>query len=227
MIDFERQRITMVESQLRPNQVTDPRLLAAMRTLPRERFVPHELGALAYMDGAIEVFPSVDGAPARFLLSSMVLARLVQLAAVEPDDCVLDVGCTTGYSTAVLARLGRSVIGLDSEPDLAAAARSALKGLGIGNAGIVEGDLARGHPDAGPYDVIVLNGSVPAPPASLIAQLVEGGRLAVVLSTGAGLGSQGKAYLFVKVGGEVSGVPHFDAGARRLPGFCPEPCFSF
>jgi len=226
MTDFERQRITMVESQLRPNQVTDPRLLAAMRTLPRQRFVPHELGALAYMDGAIEVFPSIDGAPARFLLSPMVLARLIQLAAVEPEDCVLDVGCATGYSTAVLARLGRSVVGLEPEPELAAAARATLQGLGIGNAEIVEGDLARGHPDAGPYDVIVLNGSVPVPPETLIAQLVEGGRLATVLSTGAGFGSQGKAYLFVKVGEEVSGVPHFDAGARPLPGFAAEPCFS-
>ena len=73
MTDFERQRLTMVETQLRPNQVTDPRLLAAMRTLPRERFVPQTLGALAYMDGAIEVFPSIDGAPARFMLSPMVL----------------------------------------------------------------------------------------------------------------------------------------------------------
>ena len=90
MTDFERQRLTMVESQLRPNKVTDPRLLAAMRTLPRERFVPNRLRALAYMDETVEVFPSIDGAPARFLLAPMVLARLVQLAAVQPQDAVLD-----------------------------------------------------------------------------------------------------------------------------------------
>jgi protein-L-isoaspartate(D-aspartate) O-methyltransferase len=227
MTDFEPQRLTMVETQLRPNRVTDIRLLAAMRTLPRERFVPHEQSALAYMDGEIEVFPSIDGVPARFMLSPMVLARLVQLAAVEPEDRVLDVGCGTGYSTAVLAWLGRSVVGLEPEPELAEAARGTLRGLGIGNVEIVEGDLGRGHPDAGPYDVIVVNGSVPEPPETLFAQLVEGGRLAAVLSTGAGIGSQGKAYLFVKVGGEVSGVPHFDAGARPLPGFSPEPCFGF
>jgi protein-L-isoaspartate(D-aspartate) O-methyltransferase len=227
MIDFERRRLTMVETQIRPNEVTDPRLLAALRAVPREWFVPGELRTLAYMDEGIEVFPSIDSAPARFLLAPMVLARLVQLAAVEPHDTVLDVGCATGYSTAVLAGLGRSVIGLEPEPELAEAARGALREIGIVNVDIVEGPLGRGYREGGPYDVILLNGSVPAPPESLTAQLSEGGRLAAVLSSGAGTGSQGKAYLFVKVGGEVSGVPHFDAGARPLPGFLPEPCFNF
>jgi protein-L-isoaspartate(D-aspartate) O-methyltransferase len=226
MIDFVRQRLTMVETQIRPNEVTDPRLLAILRSLPRERFVPERFRPLAYMDEAIEVFPAIDGAPARFLLAPMVLARLVQLAAVEPRDTVLDVGCATGYSTAVLAGLGRKVIGLEPEPELAEAARGALRETGIVNIEIVEAPLGRGYRDAGPYDVILLNGSVPEPPNSLTSQLSEGGRLAAVLSNG-GAGRQGKAYLFVKVGGEVSGVPHFDAGARPLPGFAPEPCFSF
>jgi protein-L-isoaspartate(D-aspartate) O-methyltransferase len=190
-------------------------------------FVPRKFRDLAYMDEAIEVFPSIDGAPARFILAPMVLARLAQLAAVEPDDKVLDVGCATGYSTAVLAGLGRSVIGLEPEPELAEAARGALRHLGIANADVVEGSLAGGHPDRGPYDVILLNGSVPEIPETLLAQLREGGRLAAVLSSGANSGSQGKAYLFVKVGGEASGVPHFDAGARPLPGFLPAPCFTF
>ena len=227
MPGFEAQRFTMVESQLRPNEVTDTRLLSAMRALPRERFVPRKFRALAYMDEGIEVFPAVDGAPARFLLAPMVLARLVQLAAVEPRDAVLDVGCATGYSTAVLAGLGRSVIGLEPEPELAEAARAIVRELGFANADIVEGALARGHPDRGPYDVILLNGSVPEPPKALLAQLREGGRLAAILSSGGNQGSQGKACLFVKVGGETSGLAHFDAGARKLPGFLPEPCFTF
>lgn len=227
MIDFERQRLTMVETQIRPNEVTEPRLLAALRALPRERFVPPELRTLAYMDEGIEVFSAIDGAPARYLLAPMVLARLVQLAAVGPQDIVLDIGCASGYSTAVLARLGRSVVGLEPEPKLAETARDALRAVGIANAGIVEGALALGRPAAGPYDVILLNGSVPEPPQALIAQLREGGRLAAVLSSGAGTGTQGKAYLFVKVGGEVSGLPHFDAGAHPLPGFVAEPCFNF
>jgi protein-L-isoaspartate(D-aspartate) O-methyltransferase len=227
MIDFERRRLTMVESQLRPNQVTEERLLAAMRSLPRERFVPRQLRELAYMDESIEVFPAIDGAPARFLLAPMVLARLVQLASVEPQDIVLDVGCVTGYSTAVLARLGQTVIGLEPEPELAEAASNALRELDIANAEIVTGALAQGHPEAGPYDVILLNGSVPKVPESLLAQLKEGGRLAAVIAGRPNNPSQGKAYLFVKVDGEASGLPHFDAGAKPLPGFAPEPCFTF
>ena len=227
MTDFDRQRAVMVESQLRPNQVTDTRLLAAMRALPRERFVPEKLRALAYMDAGIEVFPAVDGAPARFLLAPMVLARLIQLAAVEPQDAVLDVGCATGYSTAVLASLGRSVTGLEPEPELASAARRTHRALGLGNVEIVEGTLARGHKRGGPYDVILLNGSVAEIPEALFSQLKEGGRLAAILSSGANQGRQGKASLFVKVGGEASGLPHFDAGARPLPGFAKELRFSF
>jgi len=227
MIDFERQRLTMVESQLRPNEVTDTRLLAAMRTLPRERFVPLSLKKLAYMDEGIEVFPAIDGAPARFLLAPMVLARLVQLAVVEPHDTVLDVGCATGYSTAVLARLGRSVLGLEPEPELAKAAGLALRELDIANAEIVKGALAKGYPEAGPYDVILLNGSVPTVPETLLAQLKEEGRLVAVVRGSANNASQRKAYLFVKADGEASGLPHFDAGARPLPGFAPEPSFAF
>jgi protein-L-isoaspartate(D-aspartate) O-methyltransferase len=192
MTDFDGRRLSMVESQLRPNDVTDTRLLAAMRTLPRERFVPEKLRLLAYMDESMEIFPAIDGAPPRFLLAPMVLARLIQLAAVEPDDVVLDVGCATGYSTAVLAELGRFVTGLEPEPELAEAAREALRDLGIENADIVEGPLAEGHKAGAPYDVILLNGSVPEVPEALIAQLKERGRLAAVLS-GANAGSQGKA----------------------------------
>ena len=227
MIDFERQRLTMVESQLRPNEVTDTRLLAAMRTLPRERFVPLSLKKLAYMDEGIEVFPAIDGAPARFLLAPMVLARLVQLAVVEPHDTVLDVGCATGYSTAVLARLGRQVIGLEPEPELAEEASRTLRELHIANAEIVTGELAKGHPAKAPYDVILINGSVQEVPETLLSQLAEGGRFAAIVKGGANTASQGRAYLFVKVGGEASGVPHFDAGARALPGFAPKPCFTF
>ncbi len=227
MADFEQQRLTMVESQLRPNEVTDRRILAAMGTLPRERFVPPRLSLLAYMDESVEVFPAIAGAPARFLLAPMPLARLVQLASVEPEDKVLDVGCATGYSTAVLARLARSVIGLEPEPELAEAARRALRELAIENAKIVEGALAEGSPKDGPYDVILLNGSVQEIPETLSSQLREGGRLVAILASGADNVSPGKAYLFVKIDGEASGLPHFDAGARPLPGFSRARAFAF
>ena len=226
MIDFARRRLTMVETQLRPNAVTDTRLIAAMSALPRERFVPERLRAFAYIDEGLEVFPAIDAAPARFLLAPMVLARLVQLAVVEPGDTVLDVGCLTGYSTAILARLGREVTGVEPEPELADAARANLRALEIANAEIVEGALARGRPETGPYDVILLNGSVPGEPESLFGQLREGGRLAAIVSR-PGPATQGKATLFVKAEGEVSGLPHFDAGASALPGFSRESSFSF
>lgn len=227
MVDFDQQRLTMVESQLRPNEVTDRRLLAAMRTLPRERFVPEQLSLLAYMDESVEVFPAIDGAPARFLLPPMVLARLVQLAAVEPKDHVLDIGCATGYSTAVLACLGRRVVGLEPEPELAETARRMLRELAIENATIVEGALAAGTPEDGPYDVILLNGSIEEIPASVLGQLREGARLAAILASGANSARPGKAFLFVKIDGEASGLPHFDAGARALPGFSRAPAFAF
>src|SRR6476620_9316302 len=226
MVDFDQQRLTMVESQLRPNEVTDRRLLAAMRTLPRERFVPERLSLLAYMDESVEVFPAIDGAPARFLLPPMVLARLVQLAAVEPKDHVLDIGCATGYSTAVLACLGRRVVGLEPEPELAETARRMLRELAIENATIVEGALAAGTPKDGPYDVILLNGSIEEIPASVLGQLREGARLAAILASGANSARPGKAFLFVKIDGEARGLLHFDAGARALPGFSRAPAFA-
>jgi protein-L-isoaspartate(D-aspartate) O-methyltransferase len=228
MNDFERARATMVESQLRTDKVTDRRILSAFAALPRERFVPEEKRQLAYSDASLEVWPSIDGAPARFLLPPVVLGRLIQLAAVEAKDAVLDIGCATGYSTALLARLARSVTAVEAEPELAAAAREALRELGADNATVVEGTLTSGAPDAGPFDVILLNGSVPEVPEPLLAQLKEGGRLCAIIAAGReGRPRQGKATLFVKVDGEASGLPHFDANARTLPGFAPSPSFTF
>jgi protein-L-isoaspartate(D-aspartate) O-methyltransferase len=226
MTGYEARRIAMVESQLRPNAVTDKRLLDAMRTLPRERFVPPAFERLAYMDEGIQVFPAGEAGPARYLLAPMVQARLIQLAEIEPQDTVLDVGCATGYSTALLARIAATVVGLESEPRLAKAANKTLMELGIANAGIVSGDLTRGRAETGPYDVIVLEGSVAEVPDGLLSQLKEGGRLVAVRTRAPNM-RQGKAYLFVRVEGEASGVAHFDAGAMPLPGFAPEPAFTF
>ena len=228
MIDFEAARATMVNTQLRTDRVTDRRILTAFASLPRESFVPAAKRYLAYSDAALEVWPSFDGGPARYLLPPVVLARLIQLASVEASDAVLDIGCATGYSTAVLAHLARAVTAVESEPELAAAARETLQALGLDNGSVVGGDHASGAPEAGPFDVILLNGSVPEVPESLLAQLKEGGRLVAVVTAGPqGRPRQGKATLFVKVDGETSGVPHFDANAKPLPGFAFSPTFTF
>jgi protein-L-isoaspartate(D-aspartate) O-methyltransferase len=226
MSDYEARRIAMVESQLRPNEVTDVRLLAAMRTLPRERFVPQAFKGLAYMDEDIEVSPARDGAPARFLLSPMVQARLIQLAEIGPNDKILDVGCATGYSTVMLARLASHVVGLEADPELAAAAKANVASLKDVHAEIVEAGLVDGWAAGGPYDVIVLEGSVPEVPGTLFAQLAKGGRLVAVVTQRPHM-RQGKANLFVKFGAEVSGAVHFDAGANPLPDFAPAPAFTF
>lgn len=226
MTTYDAQRIAMVESQLRPNEVTDPRLLSAMRSLRRERFVPEALQGLAYMDEDIEVFPAREDAPARFLLSPMVQARLIQLAEITPQDAVLDLGCTTGYSSAILAQIAARVVGVEPEPELVKRAKANIEALGLANAEIVAGDLV--HPPAaqGPYDAVVIEGSVPDVPESLLSQLKEGGRLVAVLTRAPNM-RQGRAYLFVRVDGEARGVAQFDAGASPLPGLAPLPAFTF
>lgn len=226
MTDFEARRIAMVEAQLRPNEVTDKRLIAAMRAVPRERFVPKTREGLAYMDQDIEVLPARDGAPARALLAPMVQARLIQLADIQPHETVLDVGCATGYSTAVLARLGAGVVGLEPDPELAALAKANLASCGHANGEIVTGDLTAGYAAGAPYDVIVLEGSVANVPNALLSQLKEGGRLVAVRTRAPNM-RQGKAYLFVRVKGEASGTVEFDAAAPPLPGFAPAPSFAF
>ena len=228
MTDFSVQRLNMVDSQVRPSDVTDQRIVRAMLEVPRELFVPAEVAQLAYIDDPVPVTLRSKGAQARFLLPPRTLAKLVQLLEIGPQSAVLDVGCATGYSTAVLAHLAQAVTAVEAEPELAAAARETLQALGLDNAAVVHGEHARGAPNAGPFDVILLNGSVPEVPESLLAQLKDGGRLAAVVANGPqGRPHQGKACLFVKVDGEANGLPHFDANAKPLPGFSFSPAFTF
>jgi protein-L-isoaspartate(D-aspartate) O-methyltransferase len=228
VIDYGSARRTMVNTQLRTHQVTDRRVLAAFSSIPREAFVPPAIRPLAYMEGQIEVQPSIDGSEARYLLGPATLARLVQLGEIGASERVLDVGCATGYSAAILSRLAGEVIALEADAALASAARSNLAALGIENAAVVEGNLAEGAPQHGPCEVILLNGSVREPPEGLFSRLKEGGRLVgVIARPRPGHVVQGKACRFVMVQGEASGLPHFDANAKPLPGFAPAPLFAF
>ncbi len=223
MSDFAAARANMVEAQVRTNDVTDRRIINAMAELPREAFVPASMCSLAYMDQEIELRSATADMSARRLLAPMPLAKLIQLAEIRPDDLVLDVGCMTGYSTAILSRLADSVVGLESNEELAEQAARTLRDLGVDNAAVVTAPLKEGYPSEGPYDVILLNGCVPEVPSGLFDQLKEGARLVGVISqTGIG-----KANLCKKVHGDVSCRPAFDAGVSSLPGFELKPEFVF
>lgn len=220
MTDSAAQRLNMVESQVRPSDVTDRRIIRAMLDIPRERFVPEALRSIAYMD--VDV-PLESALAPRALLAARVFAKLVQEARVEPTMTVLDVGCATGYSSAVLARLARRVVGLECDPDLAARAHKTLVKLGIGNAVISQGPLQDGVPAEAPFDVIVLNGAVPTAPAVLLEQLRDGGRLVGVRADGA----LGHAVLWTRAGRTMDARVVFDAGAQPLPGFAQKREFVF
>jgi protein-L-isoaspartate(D-aspartate) O-methyltransferase len=221
MLDFAAARRMMVDGQVRTADVTDLRIQNAMLELPRERFFPDDKTALAYLD--LDVAVSAPGQPVRRLLKPMVLAKLLQAAAITPADRVLDVGCTTGYSTALLSRLGGSVIGLEEDPALARHASDAVATAGLGNVTIVTGPLSRGWPAEAPFDVIVLEGSAEVVPPALFDQLKSGGRLVGML----GRGGEAKAMLYRRADGDLSGRAVFDAAAALLPGFAKPAEFVF
>lgn len=218
-MDYEDARRRMVDGQLRPNRVIDPRLLEAMRTIPRERFLPPALRSRAYVDEDVRL---TDG---RALLEPMVFARLAQLAAIRPDDRALVVCAGTGYGAAVLAALGARVTALEPEASLRGMAEAALAGcVPSGAVRLVEGDPREGYAAAAPYDAILIEGEVPAVPESLSGQLAEGGRLVTVLGAGT---RGGRAVLGRRIGGAFTLTPVFDCATFPLPDFAPEPGFVF
>ncbi len=223
MMDFARARRNMVDSQVRPSDVTDRRLIQAMLEIPREEFVPAGRRPLAYIDEDLPISSPSGDAPGRWLMEPMQFARLVQLAGLGPHDLVLDVGCGTGYSTAVMARLVDSVVGLESDGELSARADAALADLGVGNAAVVTGPLELGYPSQAPYDAIVLEGMVEEVPGALMEQLREGGRLVAPMRHG----PIAKATLFQRVDGNVSSRVAFDLAVPALPGFSRPPAFVF
>lgn len=218
MSPFARARSNMVDGQLRPNKVTDDRLLAAMGDLPREDFVPDLCRNTAYVD------EGVDLGGCRYLLEPMILARLIQEAGIKPTDVVLDIGAATGYGAAVLSRMAATVVAVEEVPALAYAAIANLQKVGADNAVVITGPLADGSAKQAPYDVILIEGGISEEPATLLAQLSEGGRLLAVEMR---KGPVGVARLWEKQGASVSSRILFDAGVKVLPGFAPQPGFVF
>lgn len=218
MTDFAAARRMMVDGQVRTADVTDLRLLAAMDDVPRERFVPVNKAELSYLDLDL---PAGEGHGGRCLLKPMVLAKLIQLAEISGTDRVLDVGCASGYSSAVLAELAGSVVALEEDRALAQAAERALAGRA--NVKVASGALSAGWAAGAPYDAIVMQGATEVVPETLLRQLKDGGRLVCIL----GAAPQRKAMLYRNTDGDMSGRPMFDAAAPVLPGFQRTQSFVF
>ncbi|WP_149537452.1 protein-L-isoaspartate O-methyltransferase family protein [Siccirubricoccus phaeus] len=218
-MDYADARRRMVDGQLRPSRVTDPRVLEAMRTLPREAFLPPPLQSRAYAD---EDVPLPGG---RALLKPMAIARLLQLLEPRPGDRGLVLCTGTGYGAACLGHAGVRVVAMEADSGLAGLARAAWAAtLPAGMVRLEAGSPTAGHPAGAPYDLILIEGEVPEIPAALADQLAEGGRLAAVLGEGR---RQGRAVLGRRIGGTVSLVPAFDCAAPALPEFQPAPSFVF
>ena len=218
MTQFEAARAHMIESQIRPNKVTDDRVLAALAKIRRELFVPEQLRPVAYVDDDLPI------GHGRYLMEPMVAARLVQAASVERTDIALVVGAGAGYEAAVLAQLARAVVALEEDPEIARRARGALVDHGIAAVSVVEGPLAQGYRPRAPYDVILFGGAVEELPSEIIKQLREGGRLVTVIKAAGGIG---RATLTTKTGGATARRVMFDAATPLLPGFQPKPTFIF
>ncbi len=211
---FDTMRRAMVASQLRTTGVNDPRVVAAMGEVPRERFVPAERAQLAYADTSL---PLPGG---RTLNSPMALGRLLTEARLDGSERALVIGAGTGYAAAVLARLARSVVALEEAPDLIAGARETLA---AGDVEIVEGPLAQGWAAGGPYDFVLIDGAVEETPQVIVDQVADGGRIAL------GLLDRGVTRLAIgRVIGGAFGLTVFaDAAVAPLPGFEKPKMFSF
>ncbi len=230
MTDYKRARNNMVDSQIRPNGVRDSDLLQALYRTPREVFVPSSLRPLAYAEEHLPIKKlNGGGRQTRYMMAPLMMARLIELLRPQPSEVALDVGCATGYSTALLAALTESVVALENDPELAASAAETLTTLGIDNAAVVQGALATGYPTEAPFDVILVNGSVDEVPQALLDQLAEGGRLATFLRepTAAIEDTFGYAYTYERAEGWVSGQLEFSGGAPVLPGFERTQGFTF
>lgn len=209
MMDYTAARIKMVDNQIRTTDVTSHSVLEAFLTVPREAFVPAQLKPLAFIDNDIEV------APGRYLMEPSPLAKLVQLAVVTREDVVLEVGCNTGYASAVLSKLAGSVVALETDETLAATASETLSELGYDNVAVVTGELEKGYAAEAPYDAIFVHGAVEVVPEAFFAQLRDGGRLVVV----EGYGNASQARLYIKERGIASERSAFNTAVKPLPGF--------
>ena len=211
-IDFAAAREQMVDTQVRPNSVSNHAVIAQFLQTPREIFVPEDRRNLAYIDEDVAL---LQGSEPRWLMKPMDLAKLIQLAGIQKTDFVLDIACASGYSTAILAGLAQSVVATESHVDLIEDATENLQTLGVDNAAVISASLTEGCPSEAPFDVILVGGSVDYVPGSLFDQLKDGGRLVTAI----GHGNAGVAMCYRKLGGIVSAQEAFNCAVKPIPGF--------
>lgn len=217
MPDFTRQRITMVDTQVRPHDVTKFPVLDAMLAIPREKFVPDTARDLAYVGDPVPL-----GA-GRQVLDARAIGKMLDTLDITPSDLVLDIGCGMGYTTALIARLAEAVVAIEEDEALAAEAEAALTAQGADNAVVLTGDMASGSAKHGPFDVITIFAGVEDIPQAILDQLKDGGRIMALFMEGA----LGEARLGTKHDGNMSWRMAFNAGAPVLPGFARAPSFVF
>lgn len=215
MSEYAARRVMMVDTQVRPQDVTKFPIIGAMLAVPREVFVPAALREAAYVGGNIDI------GGGRVLLEARTLAKMLDALDIQPGEMALDLGCGLGYSTAVIARLAEAVVAVEEDADLAAQAQRLLAAEGVDNAAVVTGPLAAGDARHGPYDVIVLQGGVEEMPQALMDQLKDGGRIGAVFMKG----MLGTVRIGHKSGNRVTWRDAFNATAPLLGGFASRHAF--
>lgn len=209
MTDYSERRTMMVDTQIRPSDVTKFPIIDAMLSVPREAFVPRNMREAAYMG------ENIDLGGGRVILDPRTLAKMLDVLNVQRDELVLDIGSAMGYSAAVVARMAEAVVAVEDSADMISEAQGVLVDQGADNVVLHEGALNEGAPEHGPYDVILLQGAVHHLPEAITGQLKEGGRICCLFMEGA-LGVVRVGY---KIDGRISWRYAFNAGAPVIPGF--------
>ena len=217
MADFTQRRVTMVDTQVRPSDVTKFPILDAMLSVPREAYVEEAKRDLAYADMPIDL------GGGRQLLDARAISKLLEALTPSPTDLVLEIGAGAGYTTAILARMAEAVVAVEEDEDLARDAEAVLSEQGVDNAALVQGPLIDGSAKHGPFDMVMIFGGVNAVPDAIVDQLKDGGHIAAIFMEGA----VGEARVGVKTGGRISWRMAFNATAPLLPGFAKAPSFAF
>ncbi len=216
MTDFAARRRMMVDTQVRPSDVTKYPIIDAMLSVPREMFVPDALRDVAYAGEDLEL----EGG--RVLLEPRTLAKMLETLDLGEDDLVMDIGSAFGYSAAVIARLAQAVIAVEEDEAMAGEAQALLSQVGADNAVVHQGPLAAGAAEHGPYDVIIIEGGIEEVPAALLDQLKDGGRIACIFLEGA----LGEVRIGYKSGDNLTWRFEFNAAAPILPGFRTQQAFA-